>query len=105
MLTVIEVFRLAGRGTAVVGCIESGVLESGQTVEILDGEELVATARANVEMIASRQAAPGVISLLLSDLDASLPSSGHTIRRLRHQPAPPDQDNHGIGALPRADQM
>jgi translation elongation factor EF-Tu-like GTPase len=45
VLTVIDVFGLTGRGTAVIGRIESDVLRTGETVEILDGGEVVAAAR------------------------------------------------------------
>jgi translation elongation factor EF-Tu-like GTPase len=37
VLTVTDVFRITGRGTAVAGRIESGVIKTGDTVEIWDG--------------------------------------------------------------------
>jgi hypothetical protein len=81
VLTIIDVFRLTGRGTAIVGRIGSGVLKSGETVEIWDSGQLVATARATVEMITSRRADPRTIGLLLGDVDKNLLTSGQTIRR------------------------
>jgi elongation factor Tu len=103
-LTIIEVFRLAVRGTAVVGRIESGVLRTGEAVEILDGGKLIATARATVEMIISRGAGPGIISLLLGDLHGNLPRKGHTIRRpcaaFGTSQTSADQGTQGTGTSP-----
>ena len=88
-LTITDVFHLTGRGTAVIGRIESGVLRSGESVEIWDNERLVATAQATVEMITSRRADPGTIGLLLGDVDKNLLTSGQTVRR-PHESRPPD---------------
>src|SRR5215468_7261625 len=66
VLTVLDVFRLAGSGTAVTGRVGSGALRTGETVEILDGGSLVVTARATVEMITTSTAGPRKVSLLLA---------------------------------------
>ena len=109
VLTVIDVFRLTGRGTAVIGRIESGVLRTGETVEIRDGGKLVATARATAEMITSRRADPRAIGLLLGDVDKNLLSSGQTIRRPAAasgtSQAPTDPGNHATGTLPEPGEM
>jgi hypothetical protein len=68
-------------GDRVIGRIESGVLRTGETVEIWDGGRLVTTAPATIEMITSRRADPKTIGLLLGDVDKDLLSSGQTIRR------------------------
>jgi translation elongation factor EF-Tu-like GTPase len=99
VLTVLDVFRLAGGGTTVTGRVGSGALRTGETVEILDGGSLVATARATVEMITST-AGPRKVSLLLADVDASLLGSGQIVRRLRHGRAPAGQLSRGTGTPP-----
>jgi len=100
VLTVLDVFRLAGSGTAVTGRVGSGALRTGETVEILDGGSLVATARATVEMITTSTAGPRKVSLLLADVDASLLGSGQIVRRLRHGRAPAGQLSRGTGTPP-----
>jgi elongation factor Tu len=82
VLTVTDVFSLTGRGTAVIGRIESGVIRTGETVEIWDGGRLIAAARATVELICSRRHDPASIGLLLGDMDKSLLRSGQAVRRL-----------------------
>lgn len=86
VLTVDDVFTITGRGTVVTGRIESGVLRTGETVEIWDGGRLVATTRAAVEIICSRRAEPvnadlGSIALLFGDIDKKLLSGGQVIRK------------------------
>lgn len=81
VLTVVDVFTVTGRGTAVIGPIESGVLQTGDDVEIWDDDKLITTARAQVEMICSRDADPRSVGLLLGDIDKTLLSPGQTIRR------------------------
>jgi hypothetical protein len=70
VLTVMDVFPITGRGTAVVGPIESGVLLTGETVEILDGTRLVTTAEAQIEFVCSRTADPRSVALLFRDVEA-----------------------------------
>jgi elongation factor Tu len=81
VLTIADVFTLTGRGTAVIGPIESGVLRTGEEVEIWDDHKLITTAHAQVEMICSRDADPRTIGLLLGDVDKSRLAPGQTIRR------------------------
>jgi elongation factor Tu len=81
VLTIVDVFTLTGRGTAVIGPIESGVLRTGEEVEIWDDDRLVTSVRAQVEMICSRDADPRSIGLLLGDADKNLLSPGQTVRR------------------------
>jgi translation elongation factor EF-Tu-like GTPase len=69
-----------GRGTAVIGSIESGVIRTGDIVEIWDGEQLVCTARATVEAVRSTEH-PGSICLRLGDIDKTLLRNGQTVRR------------------------
>jgi translation elongation factor EF-Tu-like GTPase len=65
----------------VIGPIETGVLRTGEEVEIWDDDRLVAKARAEVEMICSREADPRSIGLLLGDTDKNLLAPGQTVRR------------------------
>ena len=81
VLTIADVFSITGRGTAVIGLIESGVLRTGETVEVWDDNRLITTARATVELICSRRADPRSISLMLGDIDEGLLRTGQTIRR------------------------
>jgi translation elongation factor EF-Tu-like GTPase len=43
VLAIVDVLSVTGRGTAVIGSIESGVLRTGETVEDWDDDQLVAT--------------------------------------------------------------
>ena len=79
VLTVVDVFDLTGRGTVVVGPIESGVMKTGDPVNVRRNREIVATAIARVELINSRQADPRSIALLFQDLDGLRPESGDQI--------------------------
>jgi elongation factor Tu len=81
VLKIVDVFTLTGRGTVVVGPIESGVLRTGESVEIYDDERLVMTARADVELIRSRTADPRIVALRLGNVDKALLRSGQTVRR------------------------
>ncbi|MGH8862620.1 MAG: hypothetical protein ACRDVG_15535, partial [Jatrophihabitantaceae bacterium] len=81
VLTIVDVFTLTGRGTAVIGPIESGVLRTGDEVEIWDDHQLVSSARATVEGIYSRHADPRSIGLLLGEVDKNLLAPGQTVRR------------------------
>jgi GTPase len=80
VLSIVEVFSITGRGTAVIGPIESGVIRTGDIVEIWDGERLVCTAQATVEAVRSTKH-PRAIGLRLGDIDKSLLRSGQTVRR------------------------
>jgi translation elongation factor EF-Tu-like GTPase len=69
VLTIVDVFRITGRGAAVIGPIESGVIRTGDMVEIWEDDELIASTRATVEMINSRRADPRSIAVMLGDID------------------------------------
>ena len=82
VLTIVDVFTLTGRGTVVIGPMESGVTpHPADLVEIWDGKELVCNARATVGMIRSLKADPRSIALLLGDIDKNLLRTGQTVRR------------------------
>ena len=44
VLIIADVFTLTGRGTAVIGPIESGVVRTGDEVEIWDNDQLITKA-------------------------------------------------------------
>lgn len=79
-LAVADVFRVTGRGTVVTGRVESGSLRSGETVQVWDAGELVATATATVEMACGPRRDPALAGLLLRDVEAGLLAAGQTIR-------------------------
>ena len=81
MLTIVDVFTLAGRGTAVVGLVGSGVLQTGEEVEVWDDRQLIASTRATLELICSPRADPRSIGLLLRGVGKHLVSPGQTVRR------------------------
>ena len=81
VLTVTDVFRITGRGIAVVGPIESGVLRTGETVEIVDGARVLTTAEAQIEFVCSRTADPRSVALLFRDIDSDLLRAGQVVRR------------------------
>lgn len=83
LLTVDDVFNLTGRGTAVIGPIQSGSVASGDQVEVVHDDEVVGTAIAIVEMPTDRLTASGSIALVLRDLAGEDPLSGDAIRRRR----------------------
>ncbi|MDR2983241.1 MAG: hypothetical protein LBV34_00215 [Nocardiopsaceae bacterium] len=58
VLSVVDVFAIGGRGSVVVGPIESGVLRTGDTVEVLDGDRRVTEAQAQIEFLCIRSADP-----------------------------------------------
>jgi translation elongation factor EF-Tu-like GTPase len=84
-LSIDDVFVLAGRGTVVWGPIESGVLRSGERVKIVEGDRVVATATAQIEMINKRGADPRTIGLLLQELNGAPPAPGQRVRRERRE--------------------
>lgn len=79
-LTVVDVFTVSRRGTAVVGPIESGTLRTGDRVRVVRGDVQVATAEVSIEMICSRDADPRTIGLLIRRLDGATPQPGDLIR-------------------------
>jgi len=81
LLTIVDIFSITGHGTAVSGRIEGGAVRTGDTVEVWDGQHVVTTARATVEMITARGADPARIALVLGDLDVGLLKVGMTVRR------------------------
>jgi translation elongation factor EF-Tu-like GTPase len=79
VLTVVDVFDITGRGTAVAGPIESGVLKTGDRVRVRRNTEIVATAIATVELINSRRMDPRSIALMLKEVDGLRPDAGDQI--------------------------
>lgn len=63
------------------GPIESGVLRTGEEIEIWDGHQLIPSARAQAELIHSRDVDPRSIALLLGEVDKNLLAPGHKVRR------------------------
>jgi translation elongation factor EF-Tu-like GTPase len=82
-LTVDDVFDLTGRGRAVIGPIGSGSIRSGDQIEVVHDDEVVATANATVEMPTGRMIASNSIALVLRDLIGESPRPGDVIRH-RH---------------------
>lgn len=80
VLTIVDIFTLTGRGTAVIGPVESGVLHTTEKVEVWDDQRLVATARATFALINLREADPRSICLLLGGVDKTLLSPGQLVR-------------------------
>ncbi len=74
LMTVDEVFGLTAVDWAVLGPIQPGEVRSGDFVEVVRGQEAVATAHVVRENITEKRA------LILRDLIASLPKPGDTIR-------------------------
>jgi elongation factor Tu len=82
VLSIVEVFTLTGRGTVVIGPVESGVIRTGESVQIWDGDALVATVSVAVGGgLRGRDVDPRSIPLLLGDLDKALLRAGQTVRR------------------------
>ena len=79
LMSVDDVFHLKGRGIAVVGLVRSGVLRSGERVEVWRGDQLATTAEAFVELIGARRP-PNGLALLLRDLDGESPQPGDEVR-------------------------
>ncbi|MGI3782112.1 MAG: hypothetical protein ACRYG2_15220 [Janthinobacterium lividum] len=80
VLTIVDIFTLTGRGTAVIGPVESGVLRTAEEVEVWDDQHLVTTARATFELINMREADPRSVCLLLGGVDKTLLSPGQLVR-------------------------
>jgi elongation factor Tu len=80
VLTIHDVFTITGRGTVVVGRVESGLLRPGETVEVWAGGQLLATAPAWIDMICGRRD-PRHISLLLGGIGKDVLACGQTVRR------------------------
>ena len=83
VLTIADVFRITGRGTAVTGRIEAGTIRAGDTVEIRDGETLVATTQVRSIDAAVLGPVPETVGLLLGDIDKELLHSGQIVRVAR----------------------
>ncbi len=82
VLSIVNVFTLTGRGTVIIGPIESGMIRSGESVEIWDGDVLVASVAVAVGGgLRGRGVDPRSIPLLLGDLDKDLLRAGQTVRR------------------------
>lgn len=80
-LSIVDVFNLTGRGPVVVGPVESGVLRTGETVEVWDGDVLLGTAAAQLEFVCSRPADPRSVALLLSTMEIGALHGGQVVRR------------------------
>lgn len=80
LLTVDDVFDITGRGRAVIGPIESGSIRSGDQIEVVHHDEVVATANAIVEMPTGRMIASNSVALVLRDLTGESPQPGDVIR-------------------------
>lgn len=78
-LRVADVFDITGRGTAVVGPIESGVVRTGDRVDVSRNGEIVATATVFVELINDRRADPRSIALLLREMEGLRPETGDEV--------------------------
>lgn len=74
LMTVDDVFGLTAVDWAVLGPIHPGEVRSGEFVEVVRGQEAVATAQFVRENITEKRA------LILRDLIGSLPKPGDTIR-------------------------
>ena len=89
---IVDAFTLTGRGTVVIGPVVSGVVHSGDRVEIWDGETLVATANADVggvrKLDKNGQPIPHV-ALLFRELSVGLLRSGQVVRRPAPNPRAP----------------
>lgn len=80
VLTIQDVFDIAGRGTIVVGTIESGVLRSGETVGVWAGDQLLVSMPATIDMIRN-PGNPPRIGLLLGGVDKDILGVGQVVRR------------------------
>lgn len=89
-LTITHAFTVTGRGTAVIGPIESGLIRNGDTVEVWDGEAVVARGRVQVEDVRKLGADPRTIGLTLGAVDVDLLSPGQIVRHARELGAMPD---------------
>lgn len=88
VLTVRDVFLLKGRGSVVIGPIQSGVLRSGDEVEVHDGGDLVMAVTASVEFICGPGVSPDDIALLLRGVETpDRLKAGQTILRRTEQSA------------------
>ncbi|MCX4471396.1 hypothetical protein OOK41_13940 [Micromonospora sp. NBC_01655] len=85
-LRIEDIFTLTGRRTVVVGRVETGVLQQGESVDVWDGEQVVGSARASIEFVC-RPGAPrpasDLISLSLGDFDRTLLRPGQVARSSR----------------------
>ena len=88
VLTVVDVFAITGRGTVVVGPIESGVLRTGDTVEVLDGDHQVTKAQAQIEFVCSRTADPRSVALRFKDVAIELLRPGQVVHRAAEDVTP-----------------
>ena len=82
LMSVDDVFHLSGRkGTTVVGVIASGIVRTGDRVELWRNDEIVATAKATVDLVCSRDVRPVQrSSLTLSELAGSDAQTGDEVR-------------------------
>lgn len=80
VLTITDAFRITGRGTAVTGYVECGIVKTGDAVEIRDGEKLVAEDQVAGIDFCGRSSGAGTIGLVLRDTDKSLLRSGQIVR-------------------------
>lgn len=93
-LTIRSIFTLTRRGIVVVGPIEAGVIMTGDQVEIWDGGQPVASAKASVEFIRDSRPEPGTIALRLQGLtNRDALKVGQTIHKQGSRiPAPSEMD-------------
>ena len=88
-LTIVNVFTLTGRGTAVIGRIESGALRTGDEVEVWDDQQLITRARARIELVNSKHADPRSVGLVLGEVAKDLLAPGQTVRLKAARRHPP----------------
>ena len=82
LMSVDDVFHLSGRnGTTVVGLIASGIVGTGDRVELWRNGELVATAKATIDLVCSRDIRPVQrSSITLSEIAGSDAQIGDEVR-------------------------
>jgi elongation factor Tu len=81
-MTVEDVFSIRGRGTVVTGCIESGVVQVGDTIEIR-GASITHTVVSGIEMFrkTTKQAQAGdTVGLLLRNVTHEQVQRGDVLR-------------------------
>ena len=89
VLRIVDVFRLTGRGVVVIALIESGIVRTGEEVEIWDAEEFVMSAVAAVELVCRRHPVPGEVGLRLGEVDVNRLHRGQIVRGNSRREVPP----------------
>ena len=96
-------FTIIGRGTILVGDIESGLMRSGDSLEVCDEQGVIFVGAATVDFVCRPGGVTsGIVALVFRDLDRETADRAITVR---HRREPSDQRGGAPASGADADQV